>query len=203
MTCDPGTYYNGHRRTCEPCHRACATCAGRNKIFNNELVPTLLKLYFYYVGVCVLCMFFFIISSFDLWSHDNISYMCPPFFSFLNRHRNRGVHQVCRWLLTWGLAMRVNMQYWLLPVRADLRQRAGAEVLQEVSQHTCQHLDTKEKKWKTPQSIEIKRGILSFSECSEGIFQLCLAYSQFSLNLNLFFLSDHACRSESTEFDFL
>uniref|UniRef100_A0A8D3C3B0 Proprotein convertase subtilisin/kexin type 5b n=1 Tax=Scophthalmus maximus TaxID=52904 RepID=A0A8D3C3B0_SCOMX len=28
MTCDPGTYYNGHRRTCEPCHRACATCAG-------------------------------------------------------------------------------------------------------------------------------------------------------------------------------
>lgn len=28
MTCDAGTYYNGHRRTCEPCHRACATCAG-------------------------------------------------------------------------------------------------------------------------------------------------------------------------------
>uniref|UniRef100_A0AAV2MQD7 P/Homo B domain-containing protein n=1 Tax=Knipowitschia caucasica TaxID=637954 RepID=A0AAV2MQD7_KNICA len=28
MTCDSGTYYNGHRRTCEPCHRACATCAG-------------------------------------------------------------------------------------------------------------------------------------------------------------------------------
>ncbi|CAJ1068427.1 proprotein convertase subtilisin/kexin type 5b isoform X1 [Xyrichtys novacula] len=28
MTCDPGSYYNGHRRTCEPCHRACATCAG-------------------------------------------------------------------------------------------------------------------------------------------------------------------------------
>ncbi|XP_078141236.1 proprotein convertase subtilisin/kexin type 5b isoform X1 [Centroberyx gerrardi] len=28
MTCDLGTYYNGHRRTCEPCHRACATCAG-------------------------------------------------------------------------------------------------------------------------------------------------------------------------------
>ncbi|XP_064813830.1 LOW QUALITY PROTEIN: proprotein convertase subtilisin/kexin type 5b [Oncorhynchus masou masou] len=28
MTCDPGTYYNGHRRTCELCHRACATCAG-------------------------------------------------------------------------------------------------------------------------------------------------------------------------------
>uniref|UniRef100_A0A3Q3MWA6 Proprotein convertase subtilisin/kexin type 5b n=1 Tax=Mastacembelus armatus TaxID=205130 RepID=A0A3Q3MWA6_9TELE len=28
MTCDVGTYYNGHRRTCEPCHRACATCAG-------------------------------------------------------------------------------------------------------------------------------------------------------------------------------
>ncbi|KAK9523367.1 hypothetical protein VZT92_019778 [Zoarces viviparus] len=28
MTCDPGTYYNGHRRNCEPCHRACATCAG-------------------------------------------------------------------------------------------------------------------------------------------------------------------------------
>lgn len=29
MTCDAGTYYNGHRRTCEPCHRACATCAGK------------------------------------------------------------------------------------------------------------------------------------------------------------------------------
>ncbi|KAM9858750.1 proprotein convertase subtilisin/kexin type 5b [Aulostomus maculatus] len=28
MTCDAGSYYNGHRRTCEPCHRACATCAG-------------------------------------------------------------------------------------------------------------------------------------------------------------------------------
>ncbi|KAG7223418.1 hypothetical protein INR49_015521 [Caranx melampygus] len=28
MTCDVGTYYNGHRRNCEPCHRACATCAG-------------------------------------------------------------------------------------------------------------------------------------------------------------------------------
>uniref|UniRef100_A0A3Q2UDZ3 PLAC domain-containing protein n=1 Tax=Fundulus heteroclitus TaxID=8078 RepID=A0A3Q2UDZ3_FUNHE len=28
MTCNPGTYFNGHRRTCEPCHRACATCAG-------------------------------------------------------------------------------------------------------------------------------------------------------------------------------
>ncbi|KAM3849768.1 proprotein convertase subtilisin/kexin type 5-like, partial [Diretmus argenteus] len=28
LTCDPGTYYNGHRRACEPCHRACATCAG-------------------------------------------------------------------------------------------------------------------------------------------------------------------------------
>uniref|UniRef100_A0A674DRX4 Proprotein convertase subtilisin/kexin type 5b n=1 Tax=Salmo trutta TaxID=8032 RepID=A0A674DRX4_SALTR len=28
MTCDPGTYYNGHRRTCVPCHQVCATCAG-------------------------------------------------------------------------------------------------------------------------------------------------------------------------------
>uniref|UniRef100_A0A8C7Z691 Proprotein convertase subtilisin/kexin type 5b n=1 Tax=Oryzias sinensis TaxID=183150 RepID=A0A8C7Z691_9TELE len=28
MTCDAGSYYNGHRRTCELCHRACATCAG-------------------------------------------------------------------------------------------------------------------------------------------------------------------------------
>ncbi|XP_061623990.1 proprotein convertase subtilisin/kexin type 5b isoform X1 [Phyllopteryx taeniolatus] len=28
MTCAAGSYYNGHRRTCEPCHRACATCAG-------------------------------------------------------------------------------------------------------------------------------------------------------------------------------
>uniref|UniRef100_A0A8C9V0U4 Proprotein convertase subtilisin/kexin type 5b n=1 Tax=Scleropages formosus TaxID=113540 RepID=A0A8C9V0U4_SCLFO len=28
MSCEPGSYYNGHRRTCEPCHRACATCAG-------------------------------------------------------------------------------------------------------------------------------------------------------------------------------
>ncbi|KAG7490700.1 proprotein convertase subtilisin/kexin type 5 isoform X1 [Solea senegalensis] len=28
MTCDPGTYYNAHRRMCEPCHRACASCAG-------------------------------------------------------------------------------------------------------------------------------------------------------------------------------
>ncbi|KAG5841338.1 hypothetical protein ANANG_G00198480 [Anguilla anguilla] len=28
MSCEDGTYYNGHRRTCEPCHRACATCAG-------------------------------------------------------------------------------------------------------------------------------------------------------------------------------
>uniref|UniRef100_A0A6Q2XSN0 P/Homo B domain-containing protein n=1 Tax=Esox lucius TaxID=8010 RepID=A0A6Q2XSN0_ESOLU len=28
MTCNPGTYYNGHRRACELCHRACATCAG-------------------------------------------------------------------------------------------------------------------------------------------------------------------------------
>uniref|UniRef100_A0A8C9YN31 Proprotein convertase subtilisin/kexin type 5b n=1 Tax=Sander lucioperca TaxID=283035 RepID=A0A8C9YN31_SANLU len=26
MTCDPGTYYNGHKRTCETCHPACATC---------------------------------------------------------------------------------------------------------------------------------------------------------------------------------
>ncbi|KAG7253468.1 hypothetical protein CRUP_037126 [Coryphaenoides rupestris] len=28
MTCDPGTYYNGHRRACESCHPACASCAG-------------------------------------------------------------------------------------------------------------------------------------------------------------------------------
>lgn len=32
------------------------------------------------------------------------------------------------------------MQQWVLPVRADLRQRAGAEVLQEVSQAPVQHL---------------------------------------------------------------
>ncbi|XP_076845203.1 proprotein convertase subtilisin/kexin type 5b isoform X3 [Brachyhypopomus gauderio] len=28
MTCLPGTYYNGHKRLCEQCHPACATCAG-------------------------------------------------------------------------------------------------------------------------------------------------------------------------------
>uniref|UniRef100_A0AAR2IV67 P/Homo B domain-containing protein n=1 Tax=Pygocentrus nattereri TaxID=42514 RepID=A0AAR2IV67_PYGNA len=28
LTCDPGTYYNGHKRLCEQCHPACATCAG-------------------------------------------------------------------------------------------------------------------------------------------------------------------------------
>uniref|UniRef100_A0A3P8W2P8 Proprotein convertase subtilisin/kexin type 5b n=1 Tax=Cynoglossus semilaevis TaxID=244447 RepID=A0A3P8W2P8_CYNSE len=28
LTCDPRTYYNSHRRTCEHCHRTCATCAG-------------------------------------------------------------------------------------------------------------------------------------------------------------------------------
>ncbi|XP_066567230.1 proprotein convertase subtilisin/kexin type 5b isoform X2 [Amia ocellicauda] len=28
MSCDPGSYYNGHRRECESCNRACATCAG-------------------------------------------------------------------------------------------------------------------------------------------------------------------------------
>ncbi|KAJ3604400.1 hypothetical protein NHX12_029141 [Muraenolepis orangiensis] len=28
MTCDPGSYYNGHMRACEPCHLACASCAG-------------------------------------------------------------------------------------------------------------------------------------------------------------------------------
>uniref|UniRef100_A0A8C5FU44 P/Homo B domain-containing protein n=1 Tax=Gadus morhua TaxID=8049 RepID=A0A8C5FU44_GADMO len=28
MTCDPGTYYNGHRRACETCNQACASCAG-------------------------------------------------------------------------------------------------------------------------------------------------------------------------------
>lgn len=32
------------------------------------------------------------------------------------------------------------MQQWVLPVRADLRQRAGAEVLQEVSQAPVQQL---------------------------------------------------------------
>ncbi|TSL97355.1 Proprotein convertase subtilisin/kexin type 5 [Bagarius yarrelli] len=28
LTCEAGTYYNGHKRVCEPCHPACATCAG-------------------------------------------------------------------------------------------------------------------------------------------------------------------------------
>ncbi|MBN3318924.1 PCSK5 convertase, partial [Atractosteus spatula] len=28
VSCDLGSYYNGHRKECEPCHRACATCAG-------------------------------------------------------------------------------------------------------------------------------------------------------------------------------
>uniref|UniRef100_H3D124 Proprotein convertase subtilisin/kexin type 5b n=1 Tax=Tetraodon nigroviridis TaxID=99883 RepID=H3D124_TETNG len=28
LTCDLGSYYNGHRKTCEACHPACATCAG-------------------------------------------------------------------------------------------------------------------------------------------------------------------------------
>ncbi|MCI4381190.1 hypothetical protein PGIGA_G00248710 [Pangasianodon gigas] len=28
LTCEAGTYYNGHKRVCEQCHPACATCAG-------------------------------------------------------------------------------------------------------------------------------------------------------------------------------
>uniref|UniRef100_A0A8C2A1W1 Proprotein convertase subtilisin/kexin type 5b n=1 Tax=Cyprinus carpio TaxID=7962 RepID=A0A8C2A1W1_CYPCA len=28
LSCEPGTYYNGHRRACEKCHSTCATCAG-------------------------------------------------------------------------------------------------------------------------------------------------------------------------------
>ncbi|KAF5907317.1 proprotein convertase subtilisin/kexin type 5-like, partial [Clarias magur] len=28
LTCEAGTYYNGHKRICEHCHPACATCAG-------------------------------------------------------------------------------------------------------------------------------------------------------------------------------
>lgn len=31
LTCDLGSYYNGHRKTCEACHPACATCAGMSK----------------------------------------------------------------------------------------------------------------------------------------------------------------------------
>lgn len=32
LTCNLGSYYNGHRKTCEACHPACATCAGRSKL---------------------------------------------------------------------------------------------------------------------------------------------------------------------------
>lgn len=32
LTCDLGSYYNGHRKTCEACHPACATCAGTSKL---------------------------------------------------------------------------------------------------------------------------------------------------------------------------
>ncbi|MBN3289825.1 PCSK5 convertase, partial [Polypterus senegalus] len=28
VSCNPGSYYNGHRKECEVCHQACATCAG-------------------------------------------------------------------------------------------------------------------------------------------------------------------------------
>uniref|UniRef100_A0AAR2IXQ3 P/Homo B domain-containing protein n=1 Tax=Pygocentrus nattereri TaxID=42514 RepID=A0AAR2IXQ3_PYGNA len=40
LTCDPGTYYNGHKRLCEQCHPACATCAGTHTLFEWRCVPT-------------------------------------------------------------------------------------------------------------------------------------------------------------------
>lgn len=53
----------------------------------------------------------------------------PPFVRVLFRHRDRGVHQMCRGLLTGGLALRVDLQQRLLLVGADLRQRTGAALL--------------------------------------------------------------------------
>lgn len=40
---------------------------------------------------------------------------------------------MCRGLLTGGLALRVDLQQWLLLVGADFRRWSGAALLQEVS----------------------------------------------------------------------
>ena len=40
---------------------------------------------------------------------------------------------MCRGLLTGGLALRVDLQQWVLPVGTDFRQWTGAALLQEVS----------------------------------------------------------------------
>ncbi|KAI2661407.1 Proprotein convertase subtilisin/kexin type 5 [Labeo rohita] len=39
LSCEPGTYYNGHRRACEKCHSTCATCAGTGMEACNECAP--------------------------------------------------------------------------------------------------------------------------------------------------------------------
>ncbi|KAA0713725.1 Proprotein convertase subtilisin/kexin type 5 [Triplophysa tibetana] len=39
LSCEPGTYYNGHRRLCEKCHSTCATCAGTGMEACNECAP--------------------------------------------------------------------------------------------------------------------------------------------------------------------
>ncbi|TRY60185.1 hypothetical protein DNTS_003795 [Danionella cerebrum] len=39
LSCEAGTYYNGHRRTCEKCHSSCATCAGTGMEACNECAP--------------------------------------------------------------------------------------------------------------------------------------------------------------------
>lgn len=94
-------------------------------------------------GVCHLCRWaiFPLISSQTTRNSPNVPswsvlllfiYFFCCFF-FFSRDGNRGVHQVRRRLPAGGLALRADMQRRLLLVRADVRERPGAEVLQEVS----------------------------------------------------------------------
>lgn len=45
LNCEPGTYYNGHKRVCEQCHPTCATCAGKRVTSSST---------FYRKGTCQL-----------------------------------------------------------------------------------------------------------------------------------------------------
>lgn len=83
--------------------------------------------------------------------------------------------------------MCVNMQRWILPVGADLRQWAGAEVLQEVSQHACQAPQHHSKDGKKvcrdkqgDQSANFLSNFKSSLSSSRTACPLCRAQSAFS-----------------------
>lgn len=63
LTCEAGTYYNGHKRVCEQCHPACATCAGTSFPCSTILAHCLIDITCIQLGFWKLLRVFEVICS--------------------------------------------------------------------------------------------------------------------------------------------